>query len=559
MKQKKHVYLFIFLFLTGVITRIFLLGSLPSGVNCDEAMGAVDAFALSTHGTDRFGTSWPVHFRAWGYSQMSVFLAYLQAICIHIFGFNTTAIRIPMAVLSILGMLAIYFLCKNFTSHRTALICLFLVVICPWHLIQSRWALDCNTFPHIFLVGLLLLLLALESTKWKRRCLLYGSMLLFGLTFYCYGIAVYSVPLFLAVFAAILCIQKKLQIKELLLCIFLFLAVAMGEILVMAINYLELNTIYTPLVTLERFHESIRSNDILFFDFSLEQLLLNCKSVLTVLFIQPPEAGWNNVAKYGNVYPVSGIFGVIGLICLIIKLRKEKDHFSTALLLYFFTALWIGITTRDVNVNRVNFIFYPWLILVAIGIDSIPTIVTGFFRKVPILKEKHRSLIPKLSTFAFGLVIVGYTILGIAFFRLYFLKYDLKYADSCFNNTYLKAMESIDKHAEYDVLYITSYNGYGARDINTEILMNYVAKHDALYLQGKSNISNGREFLPYKERYHFFYTWESNEKELATMELYNGHHTGFLIHENELEYIDNAYTIQEDLGIFKIIEYQTID
>ena len=60
----------------AVILRCIRFATVPDGINQDEAMGAVDAWALSKYGTDRYGTFLPVHFTAWRYSQMSVLLAY---------------------------------------------------------------------------------------------------------------------------------------------------------------------------------------------------------------------------------------------------------------------------------------------------------------------------------------------------------------------------------------------------------------------------------------------------------------------------------------------------
>ncbi len=555
MKLNKKTYLLGGLFIIAIITRFYLLGYLPRGVNFDEAMGAVDAYALSLYGTDRFGTSLPVHFRAWEYGQMSVFMGYLQAICIKLFGFNTTTIRIPIALLSIFGMVAIYKVCNKFASTKVALLTLFLVIISPWHLLQSRWALDCNAFPHIFLIAFALLLFGITSSHPKRNWLIYASMLFWGLTFYCYGIAVYSVPLFLFFAAIYFLIKKKIQIKELIICIIIFLIVAIWEIMVMSVNFFEWDTITTPLFTIERFSESVRSNDILFFKFSLEQFIDNCKNFFSVLFIQPPEAGWNNVAKYGSIYPISGVFGILGLTSVILKLRKKDNTFYVTLLLYLLTAAWIGITTKEVNVNRVNLIFYPWLICVAIGIDSVRAITAWMLHKIPIKKLHKNDRITKISTAFFAIVVIGYSILGAAFFRLYFLKYEMKYGDSCFNSNYMAAMKYVDDLEDYDSIYITVFTGYGATDAGSEILMNYVAKHDAHYMQGKTNISNNREYIPYQERYHYLHSWDENETELAEQEKNKGYRTCFLVHENELELIDMSYAIIHEIHEFKIIEY----
>lgn len=552
MKKVKSVYCLIALLILGFVTRFYLLGYLPGGVNFDEAMGAVDAYALSKYGTDRFGTRLPLHFNAWGYGQMSVFMGYLQAFCIGLFGFSTTSVRLPIAILSVAGMIAVYMLCRRFVSEKIALLALFLAIICPWHLIQSRWALDCNAFPHVFLIGLTLLLYGVSSPRAPKVWLIYGSMIFFGLTFYCYGIAVYSVPVFLVLFAIYLFTTQKISLKDLVISIMIFLLIASGEILVMIVNYFELDTITTPLFTMERFYESVRSNDILFLNFSFGQLVENGKHMLSVLFIQPPEAGWNNVAKYGSVYPVSGIFGVLGVLYTIIKWRKKEPVFSTAILLYLFTAIWIGLTTKEVNVNRLNLIFYPWIIFVSFGIYSLKDICAFLVKKCPNNKIKENIGVKKIGNYLCISVILGYLILGAAFFRLYFVKYEAKYGDICFNKSYMSAIEYADSLTDYDSIYITAYTGYGANTACSEILMNYALKLDPLYFQGKVNTSHNK-VLPYEERYHFFYSWDSNEDTLAGVEQENGYNTCFLVHRQELEYIDMDYILVGEINDFIVI------
>ena len=49
---------------------------------------------------------------------------------------------------------------------------------------QSRWSFDCNLFPHVFLIAVVLLIAGL-----KKKPLLYLSMVMFGLCSYAYGIA----------------------------------------------------------------------------------------------------------------------------------------------------------------------------------------------------------------------------------------------------------------------------------------------------------------------------------------------------------------------------------
>lgn len=191
-KQNLSTKLFWMILIAAFLVRIIGLTSVPGGVNQDEAMGAVDAWALSKYGTDRYGMQLPVHFTAWKYSQMSVLLSYCMIPFIKLFGFSTFAVRLPMVLAGTAGVALMYLIGKRLFSQKWSIVIMALTAVNPWQFMQSRWALDCNLFPHIFLLGFYLLLRGLE----KRRYL-YLSMVCFGLTFYCYGIAIYTVPVFL--------------------------------------------------------------------------------------------------------------------------------------------------------------------------------------------------------------------------------------------------------------------------------------------------------------------------------------------------------------------------
>ena len=158
-------------------------------------MAAVDAWALSEYGTDRYGTFLPVHLEAWTYGQMSALLSYCMVPFIKLFGLNTVAVRLPMLVVSSAGIALVYLVGKKLFNEKLALAAMLLTAVNPWQFMQSRWSLDCNLFPHIFLLAFYLLLVGLEKRPW-----LYVSMVFFGLTFYCYGVAAYSVTAFLFVF-----------------------------------------------------------------------------------------------------------------------------------------------------------------------------------------------------------------------------------------------------------------------------------------------------------------------------------------------------------------------
>ena len=175
MTAKKKKILFWSVLMLAIILRCIRFGSVPDGINQDEAMGAMDAWALSKYGTDRYGTFLPVHFEAWKYGQMSALLAYCMVPFIKVFGFSTVTVRLPMLLVSCGAVALVYLVSEKLFDERIALVAMALTAVNPWQFMQSRWSLDCNLFPHVFLLAFYLLLLGLE----KRRYL-YLSMLEHG-------------------------------------------------------------------------------------------------------------------------------------------------------------------------------------------------------------------------------------------------------------------------------------------------------------------------------------------------------------------------------------------
>lgn len=476
---KNERVLFWLIFAAAVLVRVAGFLNVPGGVNQDEAMAGVDAWALSQYGTDRFGTFMPVHFEAWKQSQMSVLLSYCMVPFIRAFGFGILAVRLPMLIVSCCSMPLVYLTGKKLWGQKAAFVVMLLAAVNPWHFMQSRWSLDCNLFPHVFLLAFYLLLLGLE-----RRRYLYLAMLFFGLTFYCYGIAVYSVTPFLAVFAIWCLWKKQMRLREVMVCVGIFMAVALPEMIVMAINLFGWDTIRTPLFTLSRFPESIRGNDILFLNFSFGQLGRNMLALLKSCILQTPDNLFNAIPAFGPMYHISIPFMLLGIGLFTRDLFREKNiKKQTAMLAlwgFLITGVWVGVITYEVNINRINIIFYPLIFFCAYGIRA----AAGRFRFL-----KPVSVCAYVLCFA--LFLTGY----FTYFRREIRTY--------FNVNFLHAVSQADAMEEYDRIYITGHMDWQYNLSMAEILTQYACKIDARYYQEKTNITGYRELLPYSERYHF--------------------------------------------------------
>ena len=356
-RKKYKIILIILIFLIAVLVRTVAFGKIPGGFNQDGAMAAVDAKALADTMCDRLGMFMPVHFTAWGFGQMSVLLSYAMVPFIKLFGLSSVTARLPMLIFSIIGLIALYMLSKKAFNEKVALVIFAFAAINPWHIMQSRWALDCNLFPHVFLIGVTFL-------AYRKPVL---SMIFFALSMYCYGISIYCVPFFLVVACAVLLKRKEITVKKAILCVFVYLAVAWPFILCMIINAFSLETIYLPFCTIPYFENSVRSSDILFFAKEpVKQLWSNFVSLVKIFFQISHDPLYNEIPGFGTMYLISWPFFIIGLYFLV-KNRKKNTSVSLVFV-WFITAVFTGLVTGNVNINRINIIFYPLIIITGAGL-----------------------------------------------------------------------------------------------------------------------------------------------------------------------------------------------
>lgn len=490
---QKHAAFFTIIAL-AVIVRSWNFGSIPSGFNQDGAMAAVDAKALADYGTDRFGMTYPVHFTAWGYGQMSVLLSYLMVPFIKIAGLNEITARLPVLIISLCGLLALYGFIKDTFGRTTALIVLFLAAINPWHIMQSRWALDCNLFPHFFIIGCYFL-----NRGHIKKYNLYISMIAFSLCMYSYGIAFLTVPLFLLAIGIYTLATKTFRFKDILISILIYSFLSCPIWLVMIINFLKLPTIHFFSITMPFFPDSVRSGDILFFSTDFwAQLKTNYNSLLNTVILQNPDAPWNALDKYGTQYLFSLPFVLLGTGYLLAKIvspypQKEKSNENISLNLGsviviggLVIGLWTGIVIASVNINRINIIYYFMVILAGLGLtQSFKWFKPAFISSVAI-----------------------YTISFFLFCNYYFGTWAKEIGAYFFEGM----GQALQKASTIDTpkYYITVNSQYNGSKNVSEILTLFHHKIDARYFQGKDNSeenkinlqhTTGNHNIPYIQRY----------------------------------------------------------
>lgn len=353
----------------GVLVRVWRFGVLPLGMNQDGTVAGVEAYSLLMTGTDQHGTPWPTYFEAWGYSQMSTLYSYLLIPFIKGMGLSKLTLRLPMLLASLLTLPLIWDFARRLVDKKFALLALFLTAVCPWHIIQSRWALEANLMPHILLLAMELLLIGMG----KKRIALYASMIFFGLTPYAYGVACYIVPVIL-LFGAVYCVaRKKITIADLIVCVIVFFATSGLYFATMVINAFGLESVTVGPFTLPYFEQSLRSREMVFMQENPYGIILNyLYEYLNTFFFMTEGAAHSSTAWTHTLY----LFMPPALLCGAVWLWHDRRALARAgretplrdgafvVLLWLCSTLVNGLIVLSV-INRNNAIYYPALLCCA--------------------------------------------------------------------------------------------------------------------------------------------------------------------------------------------------
>lgn len=210
---KKIIFrvLIVLIFVIGVFLRVYGIDKMPNALNVDEASSGYDAFSIMKYGVDRNGNSFPVVLYAWGSGQ-SVLYSLMSIPFIAMFGLTEFSMRIAMAIVGAISLIAMYFLIKNiFDNKKLAIIGLAFFAICPWHILKSRWGMDCNLFPDLILFAVLFLILGIKKKKVIWQIL---SFVMLGISSYSYATSYLFLPIFVGITLGYLIYKKEISIKR---------------------------------------------------------------------------------------------------------------------------------------------------------------------------------------------------------------------------------------------------------------------------------------------------------------------------------------------------------
>lgn len=354
------------LILLGCIIRIAEFGSIPAGLNQDEAFAGYEAYSLLKYGTDSWGYTNPCYFVSWG-SGMNVLESYLAIPFIAVFGLTVEAFRMPQLLCACLSLPVMYLLLKEIFNKKVAIIGLFVLAVSPWHIMLSRWGLESNLAPAFLLFGLYFFVKGLKNNRYWIL-----SAFVYGLALYSYSITWAVVPVTVALLGIYVLLSKiKVSPRSVILSIFVLFVMALPLILFVLVNKEIIPEIRTEYISVPKLLV-MRDYDIALSNLKSSE---NWENFFKLYWGQNDGLIWNSTEKYGMFYKISVPFVALGFISLAAeawqKFRKKSFSYEFMIILGTVSSLLACVMLTHVNVNRINSIHIYTVILFAYGIYTI--------------------------------------------------------------------------------------------------------------------------------------------------------------------------------------------
>ncbi len=343
----------------GFAVRIVGIGSIPGGLNQDEASIGYEAYSLLKYGIDRNGIANPVHLLSWGSGQ-NIAYAWFCMPFIAVLGLSVFTIRLPMALAGGASIYAFYLMVKEIYDENTALWTAFFFAIFPWHIMKSRWALESNIFPDLVLWGVLLLVLYIKREK---IVYLYMAVAVFAFSVYSYGTAYMFMPMFIAGVWIYMLIKGKISIKHFLLSAALCAVLVLPIMLFVIINITDYEQIKMLGFAIPKMYQQRFSTVAISDGNSLVSVVENMKVLWRILINQGDGLPWNSMDKYGICYAVLIPHMFTGAVSGIVRRRS-----GSFIMYWWVICAAVTAAVTDINVNRVNILFIPLAFFIALSL-----------------------------------------------------------------------------------------------------------------------------------------------------------------------------------------------
>lgn len=405
---------FFLVFALGCFLRFYHLTRLPDGLNQDEASIGYEAFSLAFYGVDRYGNPFPVYPITWGSGGGSPLLIYLTALSFKLFGVSVFVLRGTVAFFGCLTLPLFYLLVKEaksslsglqssptglpssptgLQSSPVGLLGMLLLAIAPWHILLTRWTLDYGLIPFTF--GLAILVLMKAARRQSTGLYVLASAMA-ALNMYSYGSANIVIPAFLLLSVFFLMRGKILSVRQLFLCMLMFLLVCAPLFLFYFINVCKLPEIITPFFSVERFRSDHTASVFLSFSdlFLRGEGIKNSKELLLYLSVGVENGEYYTyMPGYWTFYVFTFPITLIGFVVSLKRMRKgrreatrkEQDAATDLrsgshslsgavaaeeiVFSAFLASFLFGLTVR-ISINHIIMVYLPLLYYTVCGYDA---------------------------------------------------------------------------------------------------------------------------------------------------------------------------------------------
>ena len=351
--------LILLIFAVGFALRAYQFGRLPGGLNPDEASVGYDAWAILRYGIDRNGTRLPVHLIAWGSGQNALY-AYLSMPFIALMGLNVYSVRMVNFLMGLLAIPLVFRILDRTAGRRTAFIGMALMAASPWGIMASRWGLESNLFPTLFLLTFYVFLVGLDRHK-----LLPLAAALAALNLYAYGAAYLVVPVFCL--AAIVFMRRgaKIPWRYILISGGVFAAVALPILLFVLTNIFHWGDIRILCFTAPEMTGVTRMATAT----QPHSLLDSMQNFFDNVILQRDGTFTNHLPGYGALFPISLPFTFAGCAALFHMRRRQDGRLFWLLWAWLAAGLLLFLIYAQTNLNRVNILYPALILLTALGLD----------------------------------------------------------------------------------------------------------------------------------------------------------------------------------------------
>ena len=441
--------IFLLIMVAAAAIRLYKLGEIPLGLQQDEASIGYDAYTLATYGIDRNGYHWPIYPITWGCGGGSPLLIYLNVISVSLFGPSIRNLRMIPAVCGILTVALFYAVIRMIMDGRKfknemALLGAAFLAVCPWHVILSRWSLDCNIMPFNMMLAFWLFMLGVKKNSTLFYCL---SSAAFALCMYSYGAATIVIPILLLLVCVYGLKTGALTWKRVIAAAVTFIIVFLPLIIFYSINYLGLPEIVTEYFCFNKFTAARTGEAFIAFDSSFFKTMFgNLKSMLLSVTVGDADHTLAHFYPgYASLFEFTFPVTFIGLFICIKHAVTGKRGIEQLTMQYrmgimLFISAVIGTAVLDIvilpDINRLVMLFIPFIFFFVLG--------AGF------ILEQARLLFAFLA----AILLIG----ALAFTRDYFTDYS-RYALSIYMPGYGDAIAKAYEIAGDDRQIRSTYEG----------------------------------------------------------------------------------------------------